>query len=46
MPPSELLKEFQRECCPNISFSDPKLTAKLIEEITKLKQELKIKTEG
>ena len=41
MPPSELLREFQRECCPEISFSDPMLTARLIEEISRLKQELK-----
>lgn len=41
--PSELLKEFKKETCPDVSFDDPKLTAKLIESISKLKQEIEIK---
>jgi len=39
---NDTLLKFQKTVCPDVPIDDPKLTARLIEEITKLKQDLKI----
>jgi len=35
---NDALKKFQKTVCPDIPFDDPKLTQRLLEEISKLKE--------
>lgn len=39
--PSDALIRFQKEVCPDIPIDSPEITFKLIEEINKLKKEVK-----
>lgn len=40
MPPSELLKQIHQEISPEIPIDSEQFTMKLIEAVTKIKQEL------
>ena len=37
---NDALLKFQREVCPELSIDDPRLTVRLIDEISKLKKDM------